>query len=163
TRNERKAAMLGRRMDELEERIAELETKESLASLRPELDGNAVMAQLGIGPGRAVGEALAFMMDIRLDEGLLGEDEARARLDGRIRAVNDLALRLTSRGRTELIGSYFTSMMPQDQRARLADLWRQLQDGGPPFTEAPVFETDLPNGSRIMLEASVDLPVEDPD
>ncbi len=81
TRNEKKAARLSRRMDELEARIDELEAAEELASLRPELDGTAVMEHLGIGPGREVGEALKFLMDIRLDEGLLGDDEVRDRLD----------------------------------------------------------------------------------
>lgn len=80
TRNERKAAQLGKRMDELEERIAELQKAEELAALRPELDGVAVMAELGVGPGRAVGEALAFLMEIRLEEGLVGDDEIRRRL-----------------------------------------------------------------------------------
>jgi poly(A) polymerase len=51
-----------------------------LASLRPELDGTEVMELLGIAPGRAVGEALSFLMDIRLDEGLLGRDAVTARL-----------------------------------------------------------------------------------
>ena len=81
TRNEKKAARLSRRMDELEARIDELEAAEELAALRPELDGNAVMEQLGIGPGREIGEAMRFLMDIRLDEGLLGDDEIRRRLD----------------------------------------------------------------------------------
>ncbi len=81
TRNEKKAARLSRRMDELEARIDELEAAEELAALRPELDGNAVMEQLGIGPGREIGEAMKFLMDIRLDEGLLGDDEIRRRLD----------------------------------------------------------------------------------
>jgi poly(A) polymerase len=81
TRNEKKAARLSRRMDELEERIDELEAAEELAALRPELDGNAVMQHLGIGPGRDVGDAMKFLMDIRLDEGVLGDDEIRRRLD----------------------------------------------------------------------------------
>ncbi|HSL74266.1 MAG TPA: CCA tRNA nucleotidyltransferase [Ilumatobacteraceae bacterium] len=81
TRNEKKAARLSRRMDELEERIAELAAAEELAALRPELDGNAVMAQLGLGPGRDVGDAMRFLMDVRLDEGVLGEEAIRARLD----------------------------------------------------------------------------------
>jgi poly(A) polymerase len=81
TRNEKKAARLSRRMDELEARIDELAAAEELAALRPELDGNEVMAQLGIGPGREIGEAMKFLMDIRLDEGLLGDDEIRHRLD----------------------------------------------------------------------------------
>ena len=81
TRNAKKAARLSRRMDELEERIVELETAEELAALRPELDGNAVMEHLGLQPGRDVGEAMRFLMEVRLDEGLLGDDAIRARLD----------------------------------------------------------------------------------
>ena len=81
TRNERKAAQLSKRMDDLEERIAELEAAEELASIRPELDGREVMEHLGLPPGREVGEALQFLLEIRLDEGLIGEDEARRRLD----------------------------------------------------------------------------------
>jgi poly(A) polymerase len=81
TRNERKAAQLSRRMDELEERIAELQAREELAALRPELDGAAVMAHLGLAPGPQVGKALAHLLEIRLDEGLLGEDEIIRRLD----------------------------------------------------------------------------------
>jgi poly(A) polymerase len=81
TRNERKAATLAKRMDELEARIAELEQREELASIRPELDGTQVMAQLGVGPGPLVGKALAFLLEIRLEEGLLGDAEIRRRLD----------------------------------------------------------------------------------
>ncbi len=81
TRNAKKAAQLSRRMDELEERIAELAASEELAAIRPELDGNAVMEQLGVKPGREVGQALQFLLDIRLDEGLIGQDAARRRLD----------------------------------------------------------------------------------
>ena len=80
TRNERKARQLSARMDDLEARIEELAEAEELAAIRPELDGSDVMEVLGIEPGRAVGEALAFLLEIRLDEGLIGRDEARARL-----------------------------------------------------------------------------------
>ena len=80
TRNERKAAQLSRRMDDLEVRIAELAAHEELAAIRPQLDGNTVMELLGVGPGRVVGEALAFLLEIRLDEGVLADDEIRARL-----------------------------------------------------------------------------------
>ena len=80
TRDARKAAMLARRIDELEARIAELSAAEELAALRPELDGNDVMELLGVGPGRIVGEALAFLLEIRLDEGLIGRDAAAERL-----------------------------------------------------------------------------------
>jgi len=81
TRNASKAEALGRRIDELEERLAELREKEALDSLRPEVDGVEVMAHLGLPPGREVGEALEFLLQVRLDEGLLGRDEVLSRLD----------------------------------------------------------------------------------
>ena len=81
TRNTAKAKRLGERMDELEARIKELAAKEQIEQMRPELDGGQIMAYLGIPPGPMVGEARDFMMDLRLDDGLLGEEEAYARLD----------------------------------------------------------------------------------
>ena len=81
TRNKRKADMLSRRMDDLEERIAALGEAEELASIRPDLDGEQVMAHLGIGPGRDVGDALKMLLEVRLDDGPLDHDEALARLD----------------------------------------------------------------------------------
>ena len=81
TRNERKAALLARRMDELEARIGELAAEEELKSIRPELDGNQVMERLGLRPGPAVGQAMTFLLELRLDEGPLGEDEVGRRLD----------------------------------------------------------------------------------
>ncbi|MGO9857505.1 MAG: CCA tRNA nucleotidyltransferase [Acidimicrobiales bacterium] len=80
TRNASKARALARRMDELEARIEELRQREQLEALRPDLDGTQVMELLDVGPGRAVGQALAFLMELRLDEGPLGEAEAAARL-----------------------------------------------------------------------------------
>jgi poly(A) polymerase len=81
TRNAAKARALARRMDELESRIADLRQREALDAIRPDLDGDQIMARLGIPPGRAVGQALAFLMELRLDEGPLGEEEAGRRLD----------------------------------------------------------------------------------
>jgi len=81
TRNPAKARALSRRMDELEARIGELREQEELKSLRPDLDGNAVMTRLGLKPGRDVGDALSFLLELRLDEGPLGPDEAGRRLD----------------------------------------------------------------------------------
>jgi poly(A) polymerase len=80
TRNARKAQMLSARMDELEARIAELREEEDLSRLRPALDGVQVMELLDIRPSRAVGEALDFLMEIRLDEGEIEFDEAARRL-----------------------------------------------------------------------------------
>ena len=81
TRNERKARLLAARMDALEERIAELRAQEELEAIRPDLDGQQVMAHLGIGPGRDVGQALAMLLELRMEEGPLREDEAYRRLD----------------------------------------------------------------------------------
>ncbi len=81
TRNKRRADELARRMDHLEERIAELAEQEELASLRPDVDGRAVMEHLGLEPGPVVGEAMAFLMELRLEEGPLDRDEVLTRLD----------------------------------------------------------------------------------
>ncbi len=80
TRNEARARALGRRMDELEIRIIELRAREELDAMRPDLDGLQVMDQLGLEPGPDVGRALAFLLDLRIEEGPLGETEARDRL-----------------------------------------------------------------------------------
>lgn len=80
TRNQRKAQRLSRAYDDLEVRIARLREQEELASIRPDLDGTQIMAALGVGPGRVVGEAYRFLLELRLDRGPLGEDAARALL-----------------------------------------------------------------------------------
>jgi poly(A) polymerase len=80
TRNEKKAAALARRMDELEARIAQLQEEEELKRIRPPLDGREVMAFLGVEPGPVVGEALDFLLEIRLEEGPIDKDDAYARL-----------------------------------------------------------------------------------
>ncbi|WP_350348368.1 CCA tRNA nucleotidyltransferase [Agromyces sp. G08B096] len=80
TRNRRKADMLSFAYDDLEERIAVLAEEEELAAVRPELDGAEIMRLLGISPGPVVGEAYRFLLELRLDEGPIGEDAARERL-----------------------------------------------------------------------------------
>jgi poly(A) polymerase len=82
TRNKNRARALARRMDELEVRIAELREQEELDAIRPPLDGRQVMAYLGVPPSRVVGDALDFLLELRLDEGPMDEDDAFARLDG---------------------------------------------------------------------------------
>jgi poly(A) polymerase len=81
TRNAKKAARLSRRMDELVERIDELAEAEELAALRPEMDGNEVIEHLGVAPGRVVGEAMQFLMEVRLEDGMIGAAAIRERLD----------------------------------------------------------------------------------
>ena len=82
TRDQAKARMLSLLIDDLEERIERLEEEEEISRIRPELDGRRVMEHLGIEPGPLVGEALDFLLEIRLEEGLIGEQEAYRRLDG---------------------------------------------------------------------------------
>ena len=81
TRKVKKAERLAKRMDELEARISALAAQEELKAIRPEMDGVEVMEHLGLQPSRAVGQALSFLLEIRLDEGLIGDVEIRRRLD----------------------------------------------------------------------------------
>jgi poly(A) polymerase len=80
TRNKRKADRLRRTYADLEERIARLSEAEELASIRPDLDGNQIMEILGIGPGREVGEAYRYLLELRLDHGPMSEEDAKAAL-----------------------------------------------------------------------------------
>jgi poly(A) polymerase len=80
TRNRRKAERLRRTYDDLEARIATLAEQEELASMRPDLDGNQIMEILGLGPGRAVGEAYRHLLELRMDHGPLGEERATQEL-----------------------------------------------------------------------------------
>lgn len=80
TRNQRKADRLRRAYDDLETRIEWLSEQEELASIRPDLDGTAIMEILGIGPGREVGAAYRFLLEFRMDEGPKSYDEARTAL-----------------------------------------------------------------------------------
>ena len=80
TRNKRKAARLAGAYDDIERRIDELAAAEELGAMRPALDGNRIQEVLGIRPGPDVGKAYRFLLDLRLDEGVLDEAEAEARL-----------------------------------------------------------------------------------
>jgi poly(A) polymerase len=81
TRNRRRAEALAQRMTALEDRVDRLQDEEQVKAIRPDLDGLAVMERLGIGPGRDVGDALRFLLELRLDDGPLGDEEAGRRLD----------------------------------------------------------------------------------
>ncbi|WP_455566346.1 CCA tRNA nucleotidyltransferase [Oerskovia paurometabola] len=80
TRNKRKAQRLSDAYTDLEQRIERLRGEEELASIRPDLDGQQIMATLGIAPGPEVGQAYKFLLELRLDRGPLGEDAAREEL-----------------------------------------------------------------------------------
>ena len=80
TRNKRRAAALAHSYDLLEERIARIEAEEDLRAVRPDLDGNEIMAILGLPPGPLVGQAWRHLKELRLDRGPLPHDEAVAEL-----------------------------------------------------------------------------------
>jgi poly(A) polymerase len=81
TRDPRRAERFALLQDELEERIARLAEQENLEAIRPTLDGRQVMERLGLEPGPLVGEALAFLMEIRMDRGEIPEEEAYELVD----------------------------------------------------------------------------------
>jgi poly(A) polymerase len=81
TRNPKKARAVSNRIDELENRISVLRQQEELDSLRPPIDGHAVMSYLGIGPGPMVGQAMEMLLEHRIDHGPYPEQEAFALLD----------------------------------------------------------------------------------
>lgn len=76
TRRPEKVRGLQRRMDELEDRIRQLAAEEAVKAERPELDGTEIMEILGIGPGRAVGEARAMLLEHAREHGAPEHDDA---------------------------------------------------------------------------------------
>jgi poly(A) polymerase len=78
TRNVRKARALAQAYDSLEQRIAELAAQEDLEAMRPDLDGNEIMAVLGIPPGPLVGKAYQHLLALRVENGPMDHDEAVA-------------------------------------------------------------------------------------
>jgi poly(A) polymerase len=80
TRNRRKAAQLAVNYEDLEHRIGYLREQEELDSIRPDLNGNQIMAVLGVGAGPAIGRAYRYLLELRMERGPLGVDAATAEL-----------------------------------------------------------------------------------
>jgi poly(A) polymerase len=80
TRNAKKAERLAKTYDGLEARIAKLMEEEELSRIRPDLDGAQVMKLLDIKPSAAVGKALDYLLELRLEHGPLGEERATEEL-----------------------------------------------------------------------------------
>ncbi len=80
TRNKRKAATLAATYQNLEERIDLLMQEEELLALRPDIDGAEVMRLLNLKPSRAVGEALDYLLELRIEQGPLGPEKATQEL-----------------------------------------------------------------------------------
>ncbi|MGH2785796.1 MAG: CCA tRNA nucleotidyltransferase [Actinomycetota bacterium] len=81
TRNQAKARRLQLAMAIFESRIARLAEEENIKQMRPALNGDEVMSHLGIPPGREVGEALNYLLEVRLDQGEISKEEAKKLLD----------------------------------------------------------------------------------
>lgn len=80
TRNQRKADRLSHAYDDLEHRIGVIMEQEELNALRPDLSGEDIMRILDLKPSKQVGEAYNFLMELRLEEGPIGPEEAEKRL-----------------------------------------------------------------------------------
>jgi poly(A) polymerase len=80
TRNKRKAERLAFAYDDLEQRIKEISEKEELNAMRPDLDGEQIMRILEIPAGPEVGKAYKYLLELRIENGPLGEEEAKKRL-----------------------------------------------------------------------------------
>jgi poly(A) polymerase len=80
TRHASKVAVLHQRVDDLEVRIRELALEEERAKERPDLNGEEVMALLGVPGGPIVGRALKMLLEHRRTIGPLDRDEAEALL-----------------------------------------------------------------------------------
>jgi poly(A) polymerase len=80
TRNRRRADELSFAYDDLEARIVELSAREELAKVRPDLNGQEIMAVLGLTPGPAVGRAYAYLLALRMEHGPMPKPDAEAAL-----------------------------------------------------------------------------------
>jgi len=80
TRNKQKAQRLARAYDNLEKRIAVLAEQEELGKIRPDLDGNQIMAVLGVPAGPVVGRAYRHLLELRMEHGPLGTERATQEL-----------------------------------------------------------------------------------
>ena len=81
TRDARQRARLHAHVDDLERRIIRLAAAERRAAERPQMNGDAVMARLGIGSGPHVGRALAWLLELKRSHGELEIDDLHSRLD----------------------------------------------------------------------------------
>jgi poly(A) polymerase len=80
TRNKKKADLLAKTYDELEERIEVLMQQEELNKIRPDLTGEQIMQILNLKPSPAVGKAYDFLLELRLENGPIGEEKAKQEL-----------------------------------------------------------------------------------
>jgi poly(A) polymerase len=80
TRNKKKADLLARTYDQLEDRIVALMEQEELNKIRPDLDGVEIMKILDLKPSPVVGQAYNYLLELRLEHGPLGVEKATEEL-----------------------------------------------------------------------------------
>jgi poly(A) polymerase len=80
TRNKKKADLLARTYDQLEDRIVALMEQEELNKIRPDLDGVEIMKILDLKPSPVVGQAYNYLLELRLEHGPLGVEKATQEL-----------------------------------------------------------------------------------
>jgi poly(A) polymerase len=80
TRNKRKAEILSHAYDDLEARIEKVMAEEQLNAMRPDLTGEEIMEILDIPAGPKVGKAYKYLLELRIENGPLGPEEAKKRL-----------------------------------------------------------------------------------
>src|SRR5215470_284040 len=80
TRNAAKAQRLASSYDALERRIDQLARQEELKKIRPDLDGTEIMKLLRIPQGPLVGRAYAHLLELRMERGPLGREQATQEL-----------------------------------------------------------------------------------
>lgn len=80
TRNQRKAERLAHAYDDLEQRIKVIAEQEELNAMRPDLSGEDIMRILDLKPSKEVGQAYNYLLELRIEEGPLGPEEAEKRL-----------------------------------------------------------------------------------
>jgi poly(A) polymerase len=76
TRNRRKAEILSHAYDDLEKRIAIVMEQEELNAMRPDLSGEQIMEILGLKPGPKVGQAYKYLLELRIENGPMGQEQA---------------------------------------------------------------------------------------
>jgi hypothetical protein len=108
-------------MDDLEERLSELRAREELESLRPELDGVAVMAELGI--FAAVDSPVQFAFDRTEASGLA----ASGLPGGQVLTLSlSAADELVGQPSTDLVAAHLDALRGGEPLRRFPPLFRRV-------------------------------------
>jgi len=76
TKNKEKHEEINKYLDQMEERIKEVNEKEELSKLRPSISGNEIMEMFGLEPGPDVGKIMKALYEQRINDGEVSKEEA---------------------------------------------------------------------------------------